>query len=232
MPILFTQVGCQGRPCVSALDLGSKRKTGGLVTPHVAGYLAWGRAILRSDGALNPFLQGTTAELPSAECGRDEPEERDLQSRTPVHSEGETLGTVVIDFSDISLKDVPSVGGKNASLGELFRALAPMGVGALDGFATTADAYRLLLATDGLETRLRPLFASLHAENLSELSSVGQAARAAVLATALPGPLRESILAAYERLCARLGGEIEMAVRSSATAEDLDRKSTRLNSSH
>lgn len=127
----------------------------------------------------------------------------------------------VLDFSEICLKDVARVGGKNASLGELFRTLAPVGIGALDGFATTADAYRLLLASHQLETRLRPLFASLDPENLAELASRGQAARAAVLETPLPDALRVVILDAYERLCARLGGEVEMAVRSSATAEDL-----------
>jgi pyruvate, water dikinase len=60
----------------------------------------------------------------------------------------------VLDFFQISLQDVPRVRGKNASLGELFRALTPMGIGALDGFATMADAYRLLLATNDLEARL------------------------------------------------------------------------------
>jgi pyruvate,water dikinase len=60
----------------------------------------------------------------------------------------------VLDFSEISLADVPKVGGKNASLGEMFRALKPRGVGVLDGFATTADAYRHLLGTMGLEERL------------------------------------------------------------------------------
>ena len=74
---------------------------------------------------------------------------------------------LVLDFSGISLKDVPRVGGKNASLGELFRALTPAGIGALDGFATTADAHRLLLASHQLETRLRPLFASLRPKTLT-----------------------------------------------------------------
>ena len=127
----------------------------------------------------------------------------------------------VLDFVEISLKDVPRVGGKNASLGELFRALTPMGVGALDGFATTAEAYRLLLATNDLDARLRQIFASLNPEDLAELATKGQAARAAVLETPLPEALRAAILDAYERLCTRLGGEVEMAVRSSATAEDL-----------
>jgi pyruvate,water dikinase len=129
--------------------------------------------------------------------------------------------TCVIDFADISLRDLASVGGKNASLGELFRALKPEGVGVLDGFATTAHAYRCLLGTDGLEDRLRSIFSPFDPENLVELSRRGEAARAAILETRLPDDVRAAILAGYERLCSRLGCEPELAIRSSATAEDL-----------
>jgi pyruvate,water dikinase len=127
----------------------------------------------------------------------------------------------VLDFADITLADVPRVGGKNASLGELFRALKPQGVGVLDGFATTADAYRRLLASGDLENRLRAIFTPFNPEDLTELSRRGHAARAAVLETPVPPELRAAILSAYDRLCARLGREPELAVRSSATAEDL-----------
>lgn len=65
----------------------------------------------------------------------------------------------VMDFEQISSRDLARVGGKNASLGELFRALKPKGVGVLDGFATTAHAYRRLLRERGLEERLRKIFA-------------------------------------------------------------------------
>jgi pyruvate, water dikinase len=132
-----------------------------------------------------------------------------------------TTSALTLDFSDITIGDLGRVGGKNASLGELFGALKPRGVGVLDGFATTAEAYRGLLATGGLEETLRSIFTSLDAENLEQLSSVGHAARAAVLETPLPDDLRAAILAAYDRLCTRTGREPEMAVRSSATAEDL-----------
>ncbi len=127
----------------------------------------------------------------------------------------------VLDFSEISSSDVARVGGKNASLGELFRALSPRGVGVLDGFATTAAAYRQLLATGGLEDRLRPVFAGLDVENIPDLARRGQAARTAVLETPLPEDLKIAVLAGYDRLCERGGGEPELAVRSSATAEDL-----------
>jgi pyruvate,water dikinase len=68
---------------------------------------------------------------------------------------------------------VARVGGKNASLGELFRVLKPQGVGVLDGFATTADAYSRLLATNGLEQRLRSIFTSFDAEDLAQLAQHG-----------------------------------------------------------
>jgi pyruvate,water dikinase len=127
----------------------------------------------------------------------------------------------VLDFSEISLSDVPKVGGKNASLGELFRALKPKGVGVLDGFATTADAYWRLLGARGLEDKLRSIFSPFDPENLVELSRRGETARAAVLATPIPEEVRAAILTAYEGLCGRCGCEPELAVRSSATAEDL-----------
>jgi pyruvate,water dikinase len=133
----------------------------------------------------------------------------------------ETPSPCVVDFADIALSDLPHVGGKNASLGELFRALKPKGVGVLDGFATTAYAYRRLLSSAGLEERLRAIFDAFDSENLGELSRRGDAARAAVLETPLPDDVRAAILAGYDRLCVRLGREPELAVRSSATAEDL-----------
>jgi pyruvate,water dikinase len=132
-----------------------------------------------------------------------------------------TPSPYVVDFTDISLTDLASVGGKNASLGELFRSLKPKGVGVLDGFATTAEAYRHLLATHQLEDRLRAIFGPFDAEDLAELSRRGHEARAAVLATPLPEDLRTSIVDAYDRLRTRVGGDPALAVRSSATAEDL-----------
>jgi pyruvate,water dikinase len=132
-----------------------------------------------------------------------------------------TVPAYALDFADITLADLARVGGKNSSLGELFSALKPKGVGVLDGFATTADAYWRLLSTEGLETRLRAIFSGLDPENLEQLSDAGHAARAAVLETPVPDDVRAAILAAYGRLSERLGREPEVAVRSSATAEDL-----------
>ncbi len=132
-----------------------------------------------------------------------------------------TIPIYTLNFDEISLKDVPRVGGKNASLGQLFNALKPMGVSVLDGYATTADAYHRLLLERNLEFQLRALLSDFDPEDVNELAQRGHAARAAVLETPLPDDLRAAILTAYDQLCARLGREPEMAVRSSATAEDL-----------
>jgi pyruvate,water dikinase len=132
-----------------------------------------------------------------------------------------TRPVYTLAFAQIMLKDLPRVGGKNSSLGQLFNALKPRGVGVIDGFATTAEAYRRMLAEKGLEDRLRKIFSDFDPEDVNQLAERGHAARAAVLETPLPEDLRDAVIAAYEQLCQRLRREAEMAVRSSATAEDL-----------
>ena len=87
-----------------------------------------------------------------------------------------------LDFSQITLKSLPLVGRTNASLGELFNGLKPKGIGLLDGFATTADAYRSLLAEGQLEYELRSLLSDFDPEDVKELGIRGHAARVAVLA--------------------------------------------------
>jgi pyruvate,water dikinase len=131
------------------------------------------------------------------------------------------LQKFTLDFSQIRMSDLSRVGGKNASLGEMFNCLKPKGVGVLDGFATTALAYRHLLGQQNLEARLRSIFADLDVENVERLAASGHAARAAVLETAFPEELRTAVVDGYRRLCTRVGAEVEVAVRSSATAEDL-----------
>ena len=126
-----------------------------------------------------------------------------------------------LNFAEIGLKDIARVGGKNASLGELFNSLKPKGIGVIDGFATTADAYRSLLSQGELEYELRSLVSDFDDEDVEELRRRGHAARVAILDMPLPKELREAIIKAYEQLCQRLGREPELAVRSSATAEDL-----------
>ena len=128
---------------------------------------------------------------------------------------------LTLDFSEIRMRDVNRVGGKNASLGELFSALKPKGVGVVDGFAVTTDAYWLLLQEQGLRSKLESVFANLDPENLEQLAAAGHEARTQILQTPLPETLRAAVLDAYRELAKRLGREPELAVRSSASAEDL-----------
>src|SRR5688572_17092124 len=132
-----------------------------------------------------------------------------------------TSKPLVLDLSDVGADDVQLVGGKCASLGELLRALAPRGVRAVDGFTTTSDAYRGLLETNGLRRRLRELLSGLDYNDMKALNAVGREARALMLDTPLPGPVSDAILDGFRRLCTRLGRTPGVAVRSSATAEDL-----------
>jgi pyruvate,water dikinase len=124
-------------------------------------------------------------------------------------------------FKDIGLGDVDSVGGKNASLGEMVQHLSRAGVSVPDGFATTAEAYRRFLAHDGLADRINGLLSDLDVDDTRRLAEVGHEIRDAVEAQAFPADLDEDIRAAYESLVGEAGEEVSWAVRSSATAEDL-----------
>src|SRR5688572_17037244 len=128
---------------------------------------------------------------------------------------------LTLDFSEIRITDTSRVGGKNASLGELFNVFHRKGIGVLDGFATTADAFRLFLQELNLEERLKALFENLDVDDVKKLSAVGFEARRLVGERRLPPALCDAVLDAYDRLCQRVGGPVELAVRSSATAEDL-----------
>jgi pyruvate, water dikinase len=128
---------------------------------------------------------------------------------------------LVLDLIEVGADDVASVGGKGANLGELFRSLTKRGVQAVDGFATTSEVYRRLLATEGLGERLRELMQGLDYDDMEALNRAGREARALMLDTPLPGEANDAILGAYRRLCERVGRSCEVAVRSSATAEDL-----------
>lgn len=123
-------------------------------------------------------------------------------------------------FSEIGLGDVALVGGKNASLGEMYRELTARGVRVPNGFAITADAYRAFLEKDNLAERLRAELQGLDTHDLAGLQQRGANIRRALLATELPADLAAEILEAYREL----GGtrsNLAVAVRSSATAEDL-----------
>jgi pyruvate,water dikinase len=122
-------------------------------------------------------------------------------------------------FDEITLGDVPLVGGKNASLGEMYRTLSGAGVKVPDGFAITADAYRHFLHVTGLATTIETLTGGLHAGDLADLAERGLAIRQAIVGGTLPQDLQTAIVDAYDRLGD--GAPVDVAVRSSATAEDL-----------
>lgn len=128
---------------------------------------------------------------------------------------------LVLDFNQVGIADIPIVGGKNASLGEMIQQLTQQGVNVPNGFATTAYAYRYFIESAGLEAKLRELFAQLDVDNVLSLQAVGQQARSLMLQTPFPKPLQDAIAAGYRNLCAQYGEDTDVAVRSSATAEDL-----------
>lgn len=124
-------------------------------------------------------------------------------------------------FRDIGIADVASVGGKNASLGEMYCELVPEGIRVPNGFAVTADAYRQFLRTGGLGERIRAILKDLDTRDLANLAERGRRVRESILATALPTEVEREIVEGYAALCAEYGPETDTAVRSSATAEDL-----------
>jgi pyruvate,water dikinase len=124
----------------------------------------------------------------------------------------------VIPFSELGMADVERVGGKNASLGEMISHLTRLGVSVPDGFATTAQAYRGFLAQGGLAQRIDAELARLDVDDVAALVQTGERIRGWILATPFPAQLEREVVAAWSAL----GGEgIAVAVRSSATAEDL-----------
>jgi pyruvate, water dikinase len=128
---------------------------------------------------------------------------------------------LVIPLQDVGMTDLPLVGGKNASLGEMLQQLTSKGILVPGGFATTAHAFRAFIKTAGLEPPLRLLFQDLNTEDVESLSLVGQQARDLILNTPFPEEFQRAIAAAYQTLCQKYGENTDVAVRSSATAEDL-----------
>jgi pyruvate,water dikinase len=117
------------------------------------------------------------------------------------------------------MEDIETVGGKNASLGEMISNLSNLGVSVPGGFATTSAAYRAFLATDGLDQRISALLDDLDVDDIDALRSAGESIRGWVLETPLPERLREDLDKAWAEMSG--GKDIAVAVRSSATAEDL-----------
>lgn len=127
----------------------------------------------------------------------------------------------IIPFSHISIKDVAEVGGKNASLGEMFNQLSSQGIRVPDGFAISASAYKYFLTTNKLEAPLKRILDSLDKKALSNLSEVGRSCRDLISRATMPHDLADAISNAYGQMSKDERGQCPVAVRSSATAEDL-----------
>lgn len=128
-------------------------------------------------------------------------------------------GRYVFPFSQLRMTDVDRVGGKNASLGELLSQLTSAGIRVPDGFATTAEAFRLFLKEGGLEDRIHARLAKLNVDDVKALAAAGAEIRGWIESAPFPAELEKEIREFYEWL--REGRDISVAVRSSATAEDL-----------
>ncbi|NWF59523.1 MAG: phosphoenolpyruvate synthase [Fischerella sp.] len=129
--------------------------------------------------------------------------------------------SLVLWLDEVGIDDIPVVGGKNASLGEMIQRLVPKGINVPIGFATTAYAYRYFIQSAGLEEKLRKLLSDLDVDNLKNLRERGKKARSLLIHTPFPPELRDAIAQAYAALCKRYNADTDVAVRSSATAEDL-----------
>ena len=134
---------------------------------------------------------------------------------------GPTSSFFIRWFADITIADIPLVGGKNASLGEMVRELAGKGVRVPDGFAITAEAFRYFIREAKLDTFIRTTLADLDTRDMANLSQRGHAVRQAIRSATLPEDLQQLIGTAYLQLQGAAAVPLDVAVRSSATAEDL-----------
>lgn len=124
-------------------------------------------------------------------------------------------------FSEVGIDDVPVVGGKNAALGEMYSNLVPLGVNVPDGFALTADAYRHFFKQTGLDEKIKQILSDLNTKDIRNLQVRGKKVREAILKETLPQDLQDVITESYKKLGEKYGKNNDVAVRSSATAEDL-----------
>ncbi len=124
-------------------------------------------------------------------------------------------------FREVSMDDLPQVGGKNASLGEMFRSLTPKGVSIPDGFAITVEAYWEVLEHNDLKERIQEILDSLDTSDMEDLADRGKKVRDLIYYSDFPPTLEQEIREAYAHICEEYGSDTDVAVRSSATAEDL-----------
>ena len=130
----------------------------------------------------------------------------------------------ILWFNEIGIEDVPLVGGKNASLGEMYRKLKSKGIKVPNGFAITAYAYRYVLKYSGIEEEIKKILKGLNTGDLQNLMSKGRAVRDVIRFAELPPDLVQAVYSAYDKLTDEFGyarDNLDVAIRSSATAEDL-----------
>ena len=131
------------------------------------------------------------------------------------------MNSFIIPFSKITMTDLPKVGGKNASLGEMIQCLSPYGIQVPDGFAVTVDAYHEYISFNSCAPLLNDILNRLDVASLDNLSEVGSACRKLLTDDVMPEPVQHAITEAYKEMEKKYGKNISVAVRSSATAEDL-----------
>ena len=129
------------------------------------------------------------------------------------------MNTYIKKFSEIGIEDISTVGGKNASLGEMYSKLSSKGIAVPDGFAYTVSAFKSFLTINQLDNPIKKLMLQLDKVNYSNLKEIGASARKLIMNATLTKELENNIINAYKELSN--GVAIEVAVRSSATAEDL-----------
>ncbi|UCH08281.1 MAG: phosphoenolpyruvate synthase [Deltaproteobacteria bacterium] len=128
---------------------------------------------------------------------------------------------LILWFDEITIADVPLVGGKNASLGEMYQHLIKKGVNIPGGFAITATAYRYLIKEAGIEQAIKDALKGLDTHDMANLQKRGEAVRKIIRHTEFPPSLTDEIIQGYRSMEERYGKHVDVAVRSSATAEDL-----------
>ncbi len=124
-------------------------------------------------------------------------------------------------YEEITMEDLPLVGGKNASLGEMFQELMPMGISIPDGFAITVDAYWDVVEHNNLREQIQSVLGKLDTHDIESISATGKKIRDLIYHSQFPDQLTREITECYEKLCQQYGPDTDVAVRSSATAEDL-----------
>ncbi len=130
------------------------------------------------------------------------------------------MAKTILWFREIGIKDVPLVGGKNASLGEMFSKLTKKGINIPDGFALTTDFYWTFIKENKLDKKLKEIFAVFNPKSIVSLQKTGKAARSLFLKAVIPDAAKKEILRAYQLLCQKYGQNCDVAVRTSGVAED------------